>query len=99
MTPQEIDAVEAELAGLLTATGARVPLSQFRFAGAVGAQALRAILPYQRLPVYLRRYRIESQADTYRGGEKMVSIESLERPPGWVRPPRTQPRRKPFALL
>lgn len=87
LTSDTIDSIETELFALIRAAGEEMPLSQFRFQGETGDAALRVLLPYQRLPVDLRRLRIQVRLH-YRQTERVVSVVDLRQPPEWLRPER-----------
>lgn len=81
-----MEAIEQELAGLIRTAGNRIPLASFRFRGAVGEAALKALRSYQVLPVRLRRYRIEKRREHYKSTESFVLVQAIPWPGDWVRP-------------
>lgn len=92
LSPEAIDAIETELFAILSARGADVPISEFTFQGASADEALRVLLPYQRLPVDLRRLRIQVRRP-YGQAIRVVSVVDLRRPAEWLRPARKAFRR------
>lgn len=87
LSADAIDLIEKELFGLIAAEGGEIPISRFGFRGAAGDAALRVLLPYQRLPVELRRIRIQVRRP-YGETERVVSVVDLDRPAEWLRPVR-----------
>lgn len=87
LSPDTIDAIETELFTLLTTVGGDIPISKFAFQGAAADGALKVLLPYQRLPVELRRLRIQVRRP-YGKTERVVSVIDLGRSTEWLRPAR-----------
>lgn len=88
-----IDAIETELFALIGASGGEIPISRFTFRDAAGDAALRVLLPYQRLPVELRKIRIQVRRP-YGETERVVSVVDLGRPAEWLRPERKAFKRR-----